>query len=92
MGDVHGEPPKEELCFGEAIAASRTSALGRRARSKVQVRIVGGSLSAWGEDAQAWGVKVEAVIATKPWYLTISLTITRVCPITVEVRLLIPPQ
>ena len=92
VGDVNGEPPVEELCVGEAVAASRTSTLGRRARSKVRVRIVGGSSSAWGEAAQAWGAEVEVVIATKPWHFTISLMLARLCPITVEDRLLLPPS
>ncbi len=91
VGDDNGEPPVEELCVGEAVAASRTSVIGRRARSKVRVRVVGGSSVAWGEAAQAWGAEVEAVVATKPWHSIISLTLARVCPITVEAGVLLPP-
>jgi hypothetical protein len=40
--------------------------IGRRARSKVRVHVVGSSLMGWLEALEAWGVDLEAVVVDIP--------------------------
>ena len=51
-GDVTGEPRRDQLFAGEAVAVKSWGILSKRGRSRVRVRVLGGSLT-WVEVAGA---------------------------------------
>jgi hypothetical protein len=58
-------------------------AIGRRARSKVRVRVVGSTFMGWVEALEAWGAELEAIVVDTPdkfkdirWLLSITPTTT----------------
>ncbi len=82
-GDLSVEPSVGSLGVGEAVAASTRVSLGRRARSRVRVRIVGIHSLAWVEAVEAWGVLLEVVVAGSSWvYNKLSCQFTRAATIT----------
>ena len=60
--NANGDPVRDHLLFGEAVALKSSRVLNRRGRSLVRVRIVGRSSLGWVEAAEAWGCNVEAVV------------------------------
>ena len=52
-----GEPVRDTLFMGEAVAVKSSVVLSRRGRSGVRVRIVGSASVGWVEAAEAWGVR-----------------------------------
>ena len=53
-----GEPVRDTLLRGEAVAVKSSVVLSRRGRSGVRVRIVGSASIGWVEAAEAWGCAV----------------------------------
>ena len=91
-GGDSGELPREPLCVGEAVAARTKVLLGRQARSKVRVRVVGWASLALVEAANAWGASIEAVVVGSSWpYNGLNMLLTRAAPITAEKAVSLPP-
>ena len=59
-------PPNSPIFKGELIATAARMAVGRGARSRVRIRVVGASSMGWIEAAEAWGAVVEAVVVECP--------------------------
>jgi hypothetical protein len=55
-------PVNLELLHGERAAVGISLKVGRRGRSKIEVRVVGAASLAWIEAAHLWGAKVQAVV------------------------------
>ena len=54
------------ICRGKTHAITSQMAIGRRARSKVRVQVVGSTSMGLVEALKAWGVELEAVVVDTP--------------------------
>ncbi len=59
-------PAISTILPGKAQAIMSRLGIGRRSRSKVQIRVVGAFLIGWVEVLEAWGAEVEAVVVDPP--------------------------
>jgi len=89
-----GEPVRDTLFMGEAVAVKSSVVLSRRGRSGVRVRIVGSASVGWVEAAEAWGCAVEAVVVERGNYVVTKrrmALVTRSIPTTASRALTLPP-
>ena len=85
-------PPHEILEVGEAVAVKTRAVLGRQARSRIRIRVVGARSFAWLEAAMGWGATLEAVVVDHSWHCNqVKLQLPGVSAISLKSATYLPP-